>query len=104
MKKYLNVLAIAIVISLSSCFGDHNKAPYDIDGVNQDSEWVYGDGKEAQPRQLPATYPEATEETLNKIEDIRNKLYPKSDMSGTVEVAEADSTVVVEVEEVEGGE
>ena len=67
-----NILLIgALVICLSSCIEEHNKAPNT--GINLESERIYGDiGGE--PRQLKNEYPEASASLVDRIDNIRNKL------------------------------
>ncbi len=75
MKKILVRVALgASVILLSSCFGQHNEAP--SEGVNLDSERVYG-VRGGEPKQLANQYPDPTPETLERIENIRNKMFPE---------------------------
>ena len=74
-KRLINILAVAMLLSLVSCFGQHNQAV--VEGVNQDSERIYGD-RGGEPRQLNNTYPEdETGETADKIAKIREKFFPK---------------------------
>ena len=90
MKKFLNiVVALTAVVIMSSCMGDHNQAP--SEGVNLDSERVYG-VRGGEPKQLKNEYPEVTDETSEKIENIREKLFPKpAKGEKTEEVVEVDS-------------
>lgn len=74
-KKLINIFAIALLVSLASCFGQHNKAV--VESLNQDSERIYGD-RGGEPRQLKLTYPDdETGETADKIARIREKFFPK---------------------------
>ncbi len=74
-KRLINILAIAFLLSLASCFGQHNQAV--VEGVNQDSQRIYGD-RDGEPRQLNNEYPEdETGETADRIANIREKFFPE---------------------------
>jgi hypothetical protein len=76
MKKIIGQLLIcaAFILTTTSCLEDHNEAPNE--GVNLNSERIYGiDG--GKPRQLDNEYPEPTEETLERIEKIKEKMFPR---------------------------
>ncbi|MFT5618756.1 MAG: hypothetical protein ACI85I_001991 [Arenicella sp.] len=93
MKNYLVIAIFGIILlGTSSCMKDQNKAPYEIEGVNLESERIYGGGEGADPRQLAKKYPDPTDETLTRIENIRTKLYPKPTQKG--EIITTDSTAV----------
>ncbi len=75
MKKILAKTAlIGLAAVLVSCFGQHNKYP--STGANLESARVYG-MRGAEPLQLPTEYPDPEIETLERIEDIRTKLFPE---------------------------
>ena len=101
MKNYLAIALFGIILlGTSSCMRDQNKAPYEIEGVNLESERIYGGGEGAEPRQLGNKYPDPTDETLTRIENIREKLFPKSAKAGEVTIntpstdTTSDSTAV----------
>lgn len=73
-KRIFKVLAAGLLLGLASC-GQHNTAP--SLGVNLDSERIYGATREAEPRQLPNEYPATSAEDADRINKIRNKLYPR---------------------------
>ncbi len=73
-RKVLHFSMIASVFLLASCFGQHNQAP--SKGVNLKSERIYGE-RGGEPKQLPNQYPDPTPETLDRIENIRERLFPE---------------------------
>lgn len=73
-KRILYFLAVVSSLMFASCFGQHNEAPNK--GVNLKSVRVYGDRNDEQPKQLKKKYPPATMETLERIANIKEKLYP----------------------------
>ncbi|ANQ47839.1 hypothetical protein KMW28_13960 [Flammeovirga yaeyamensis] len=76
MKKFFNYVGVCtVLVTLSSCFGQHNHAPNP--GVNLNSKRIYGPSREAEPVQLKNEYEKADAELLMRMEDIRNKLYKK---------------------------
>jgi hypothetical protein len=76
MKKIIaQLLFLAALPLLSGCFGQHNKAPNE--GVNLDSKRIYGESREAPPRQLPNQYPDPSAETMDRIQKIRDKMFPE---------------------------
>lgn len=92
MKKFLSLVAIGGALLLSSCMGKQNQAP--SEGVNLDSERIYGT-RGAEPRQLKNKYDDPSDETLNRIEAIQNKLFPKPAKEESMEAPmemEADTT------------
>ena len=76
-KQLLNLgLLFGVILLLSSCFGQHNKAPNP--GVNLESERIYGE-KGAEPRQLSLKYDADDGTVADRIVKIREKLYPATD-------------------------
>ncbi|MEH0157819.1 hypothetical protein V6R21_27260 [Limibacter armeniacum] len=74
MKKNLIKLAsAAMLLALASC-GQHNTAP--SKGVNLDSERIYGKSRTATPAQLDIQYPEPTSEDAERVNKIREELFP----------------------------
>ncbi|PWJ43409.1 hypothetical protein [Sediminitomix flava] len=73
-KNIVRVAAAGLLLSLTACFGQHNKAPNP--GVNLDSKRIYGETREAKPRQLAKEHNTADLETTKRINEIRNELYP----------------------------
>jgi len=71
MKHVLKSLALLGLITLASCFGQHNNAPNE--GVNQDDPRIYG-VRGGEPKQLNNKYPE---DDLDRTAAIREKLFPK---------------------------
>ncbi|WP_156152322.1 hypothetical protein [Flammeovirga sp. OC4] len=65
---------IAILATLTSCFGQHNHAPNP--GVNLNSKRIYGPSRDAEPNQLKNEYADADTELRLRINDIRNQLFP----------------------------
>ncbi|AZQ61514.1 hypothetical protein EI427_04505 [Flammeovirga pectinis] len=75
MKKFFIYSSVlALLATLTSCFGQHNHAPNP--GVHLNSKRIYGPSRAAAPEQLENQYPKADSELLMRVEDIRNKLYP----------------------------
>ena len=63
---------------LTSCFKQHNKAP--SKGANLQSERIYGESREAPPRQLQVTWPDdESGEIQKRALAIQEKLYPTAD-------------------------
>ena len=77
--KKLQTLALAALTAmlLTGCFGQHNKAV--SEGVNLESERIYGNSREAEPRQLNNTYPDDDGSVLQRANDIRAKFFPKDE-------------------------
>ncbi|UZR94012.1 hypothetical protein [Chondrinema litorale] len=78
MKKKISGILVVItcLLSLSSCFGPHNKAK--LFPVNEDSKRIYGDKSDPTPMQLKAPYEEdETGEMAERSMAIREKLYPR---------------------------
>lgn len=76
MNKHLaRFSALALLLALTSCFGQHNTAP--SKGVNLDDERIYGETREADPIQLQNKYPDSSPEELARVEKIRQQLYPR---------------------------
>ncbi|MEM1137768.1 MAG: hypothetical protein AAGI07_18155 [Bacteroidota bacterium] len=75
-RKIVHTLFILLsTVMLSSCFGDHNKAV--VEGVNKDSQRIYGD-RGGEPRQLLAPYEEdETGEVADRIQNIKDKFFPE---------------------------
>ncbi len=74
-NKLMNFAFCTLLLTLSSCFGQHNKAP--SLGVNLDSERIYGE-KGGAPRQLANKYEDdASGVTAERISAIRNSLFPR---------------------------
>ncbi len=71
------LVALVLVAGLSACkYGQHNQA--NVEGVNQESERIYGYSREAEPMQLNNEYPaDETGENAQRIQDIRQKFFPK---------------------------
>lgn len=81
MKQILKSLALLGLLTLASCFGQHNNAPNP--GVNLDDPRIYGN-KGGEPKQLNNKYPEdESGEVADRAEAIRNKFFPKPDASAT---------------------
>ena len=75
MKHLLKSLALLGLVTLASCFGQHNNAPNE--GVNLDDARIYG-VKGGEPKQLNNKYPEdESGEVAERAEAIRNKFFPK---------------------------
>ncbi|WP_168881166.1 hypothetical protein [Flammeovirga agarivorans] len=75
MKKFFIYSSVlALLATLTSCFGQHNHAPNP--GVNLNSKRIYGPSRSAEPVQLENEYPKPDSELLMRIEDIRTKLFP----------------------------
>lgn len=75
MKKFLIYSSvIAVLATLTSCFGQHNHAPNP--GVHLNSKRIYGPSRAAEPVQLKNEYPDADTELRMRMNDIRNQLYP----------------------------
>ena len=88
MKKFLSIIAVGAALLLSSCMGEQNKAP--SKGINLDSERVYG-VRGQDPKQLANKYDDPSDMTLNRIEDIRTKLFPNPNKGKAVVAPAADS-------------
>ncbi|MCS7005627.1 MAG: hypothetical protein NZM38_09925 [Cytophagales bacterium] len=76
MKQILIcALSIGLIIGLTRCIpGEHNTAPNK--GVNLDSERIYGI-KGGEPLQLKNKYPDDDGTVAERVEKIRNKMFPK---------------------------
>jgi len=90
---FLKLFVLVVMVSLSACMGDHNQAPND--GVNLDSKYVYGT-RGGEPRQLPNKYEEDDGTQADRIANIRDKYFPKTETVGTptAEAATAADTTV----------
>lgn len=86
MKQLLQGLAFAGLLTLASCFGQHNNAPNE--GVNLDNSRIYG-VKGGEPKQLNNKYPDdESGEVAQRANKIRDKFFPKPDAD---EVMTADA-------------
>ena len=87
---FLKLIVFVGIISLASCMGKQNQAP--SKGENLDSERIYGI-RGAEPRQLPTKYPADEDGSVaERIEKIREKLYPETEKVEATIVVEADTT------------
>lgn len=73
-KNILGVVAVLALFSLSSCFGDHNKAP--SKGINLENTRIYGE-KGAPAKHLANQYPDPSPQTLERIQKLREKMFPR---------------------------
>lgn len=87
---FLKLIVFVGILSLASCMGKQNQAPNE--GMYQDSEYIYG-VRGGEPRQLPNQYPADEDGTVaERIANIREKLYPKTQTEETPIVVEAETT------------
>ena len=76
--KFLKLLIASVVLlGLNGCILEgHNQAP--SEPVNVESERIYGESREAPPRQLNNTYPDdETGETLERVTKIQQEFFPE---------------------------
>ncbi len=89
MKHVLKSLVLLGLVTLASCFGQHNNAPNE--GVNLDDTRIYG-VKGGEPKQLNNKYPEdESGEVAERAEAIRNKFFPKPEATETPSMPAANS-------------
>ena len=77
IKQLLRGFAFVGMLTLASCFGQHNNAPNE--GVNLDDARIYGN-RGGEPKQLNNEYPEdESGEVAQRANAIREKFFPKPD-------------------------
>lgn len=99
LKHFKTIFAFAALLVFFTACGEHNQ-PAPNKGKNLDSERIYGESREADPKQLPNQY-EDPEGVVNQAKNIYTKMYAPREVRSTRDDYPANSNVAPENANVE---